>query len=926
MKLKYKQIIIFIIIIIASSLPLSLFILNRQEADSIAILKHRGVIDARMLARSTTNILFINGGDIMSSRIDAAEMITMFSPLNEDGLVYADSILISSRKKYNGLILASYVNENILRPGFVDSRRVDGETIERLLRQERVSERYMKGLDDLCYEFAAADSLPGKAPLCISRLVFSKSAVQAPIRKMKSIVYGVTAAAIIIVTIIGYFLGQIIARPVENLISGVEHLGGGDFSYRIPVRSGDEFGRLATTFNHLAHVVSLEISEMRKKNEELKRLDILKDEFLANISHELRTPLYGIIGLTESLIESVRSEYGDDAIRELTLIAVSGRRLSQLINNILDFSKLKHSDLELQVKSVDMYSVTQLVISILYPLILEKGLTVENRIAAESVYVWGDEYRLQQIMLNLLGNAVKFTEEGTIVVTSAIALNDEGKSNTVITVEDSGVGVPEDKRESIFESFEQADGSIDRMYSGSGLGLAITKKLVELHGGRIWMEEVPDGGSRFSFTMRTSTVMPLYLAGERRSGIMETQYYFDRDDEVREKDERKVDSVPDMANGGKSRLLVIDDEPVILQVLKKNLQLAGYRVDTVIYGADALEYIEREGPPDLIILDIMLPRMSGYEVCRKVREQYSSYELPILMLTARNKQEDLIAGFEAGANDYIGKPVERQELLARVNSLLSFKQSAALAARLGVINRDIEIAHEIQQTVLLKEIPRVEGLDIAVSYRPMEKLGGDFYDIQRLADGRIAVLIADVSGHGIPAAFICAMLKVAYSFYLELEEDPALIFARVNRIMCSYLKDQYITAAMAILDVEKNIAHVTNGGHWPVLIAKKSGGEIVSREIKGFPFGWVEDVAYKTMEVSLEKGDRLIFYTDGVVEVRNAENEMFFTDNFNQYIGSTLHLSVGEFVNGVMESVALWGDSEQGLLDDDATIIAVDIQ
>lgn len=221
----------------------------------------------------------------------------------------------------------------------------------------------------------------------------------------------------------------------------------------------------------------------RAINEQLRRVDRLKDEFLANTSHELRTPLNGIIGLAESMMDGATGELNRESLANLDMIVTSGRRLAHLINDILDFSRLRHRDLSLARKPVSLQPLVELVMILLKPLTAGKKLVLYNDLTPELPLVEGDENRLQQIFNNLIGNALKFTEQGEIHV---YAIRHGGQLE--ITIADTGIGIPEDKLERIFQSFEQVDGSISRKYGGTGLGLAITRQLVELHGGTIYCE------------------------------------------------------------------------------------------------------------------------------------------------------------------------------------------------------------------------------------------------------------------------------------------------------------------------------------------------------------------------------------------------------------------------------------------------------
>jgi two-component system sensor histidine kinase ChiS len=410
-------------------------------------------------------------------------------------------------------------------------------------------------------------------------------------------------------------------------------------------------------------------TEVESMSEKLISLNKLKDEFLANTSHELRTPLNGIMGLSQSLIDGVAGELSREAKRNLSMIVVSAKRLSDLVNDILDFSKLENQDMLLDRKIVDVRQATEVVITMLTPMVSKKNIIILNRVP-EDVIVYADENRIQQIMYNVLGNAIKFTDMGAIMV------NYEAKDNLAeISVADTGIGIPKDKLEYIFESFSQVDASTSRMYGGTGLGLSITKKLVELHGGTIKVESELEKGSKFTFTIPfEDRNIDKLISGNK---ILRDIAY-NEEETIEQKEitgDIDIEDI-DIYQDGECRILIVDDEPINLQVLVNYFLLDKYSVTTCLNGFEALEKIEKEsGNFDVVILDVMMPKMSGYEVCKKIREKYTSIELPIVMLTAKNQSEDIIAGFEVGANDYITKPVDKTELFSRVRTLIQLKHA-----------------------------------------------------------------------------------------------------------------------------------------------------------------------------------------------------------------------------------------------------------
>ena len=327
MKIKYKLILMFILIILFASLPVSLFILDKQEDERIAEIISQGHIFSTILSQSVLNIILANGGDIKTTQVDAKEMMSVMKSLKKEGLVYADAILVSSKEDYNGIILASIHSETFKERA--DVSRVAGNEVMRLRRMSKYVETYITGFKGVCYEFSAAAAPSGKPPLCIGRLIFSKSIVLAPLRRLNRIVYGATAFAIIVVSLLGLALSRLISNPIDKLTEATRMMEEGDFNYRPVMRSRDEIGMLAETFNHMLEIINQKIDELEKTNRRLTQLDILKDEFLANITHELKTPLSGIIGISESLVRGAAGTLNEATLHDLSLIITSGQASSR---------------------------------------------------------------------------------------------------------------------------------------------------------------------------------------------------------------------------------------------------------------------------------------------------------------------------------------------------------------------------------------------------------------------------------------------------------------------------------------------------------------------------------------------------------------------------------------------------------------------
>lgn len=402
--------------------------------------------------------------------------------------------------------------------------------------------------------------------------------------------------------------------------------------------------------------------------ESLQKADELKDDFLAVTSHELKTPLYGMIGIAESLRDGITGKVSPTMRDQLEIIIASGDRLTHLVNDILDLTKLKNDSLTVELKPVHLHGLVTAIFTICQPLIKDKKVNLINNIPESLTAILADSNRLQQIFYNLIGNAIKYTDKGEVSI-SVKEIGDKVK----IFVTDTGHGIPKRLQKQIFKPFIQGEAAISRRDSGTGIGLNITSELINLHGGTIEVNSTLGKGTTFCFSLPISSEV---------KSIDEIALTVDS------LSERNVLINPpkNITVRNQSTILVADDEPVNLQVLTNQLYLEGYKVITALSGENVLDIVSNHDI-DLVILDIMMPRVSGYEVCQQLREIYSLMELPILMLTAKNQTRDRVMAFELGANDYLAKPCDKSELISRVKTLVKLK---SLNQELFIMNVKLE--------------------------------------------------------------------------------------------------------------------------------------------------------------------------------------------------------------------------------------------
>ena len=405
------------------------------------------------------------------------------------------------------------------------------------------------------------------------------------------------------------------------------------------------------------------LAKERQINARLREVDTLKNELLANTSHELRTPLFAMIGITEALMEGSAGPLSDEVKGDLGTVVAGGRRLARLVDDLLDYSKLKSTHFELERAAVPLHALTDVVLTLARPLARE-GVELVNAVSPDLDAADGDEERLHQVLFNLVSNSAKFTESGSVRVSA----ERRADGFLEVAVTDTGIGIAAQDQDKIFQAFTQADSSTRRVFGGAGLGLAICRRLVEMHGGEMWVESTLGAGSTFRFTL------PVAVGLAASSGTFPESPLPTRVLTSGVGPRSVVRRAADKPRRSDLRILVVDDEEMILRVVGAFLDAEGYDYLTASDGDEALRLVE-EDVVDLILLDVMMPRLSGFEVCREIRRHHALEELPILFLSAKTEPEDISAGFAEGGNDYLTKPVSRDELTMRLETHLKLLEA-----------------------------------------------------------------------------------------------------------------------------------------------------------------------------------------------------------------------------------------------------------
>lgn len=386
-----------------------------------------------------------------------------------------------------------------------------------------------------------------------------------------------------------------------------------------------------------------------------------------------------------------------------------------------------------------------------------------------------------------------------------------------------------------------------------------------------------------------------------------------------------MSATPQPAPSAKKLILIVDDTPTNLGVISGALGDT-YRTKVATNGQKALAIASAEDKPDLILLDVMMPEMDGYEVCTRLKADPATQEIPVIFLTGQTSVEDETRGFNVGAVDYVHKPFSPAIVKARVHNHIQLREARSqLAKQLDAINTDLELARKIQLSILPHQLPVLPGLDIAARFLPMASVGGDFYDFIHIGDRQLGVLIADVSGHGLSSSLIASMLQVALAGQVAHASNPGKVLVGLNRAISGKFSNNFVTAVYLYVDLDSNLIRYAGAGHPPVIQLQGATGRAGQIMENGLVLGVYEDACYESLEIPLQPGDRYVLYTDGILEAANPSQEMYGADRLMHFLETNRSLDADQFADALLADVARWIEqtAEQNQ-QDDLTLLVFD--
>jgi sigma-B regulation protein RsbU (phosphoserine phosphatase) len=371
----------------------------------------------------------------------------------------------------------------------------------------------------------------------------------------------------------------------------------------------------------------------------------------------------------------------------------------------------------------------------------------------------------------------------------------------------------------------------------------------------------------------------------------------------------------------KKVVLLVDDTPENIQIVNAILKDT-YRIRIATNGAKALELARTDPMPDLILLDVMMPGMDGFEVCSRLKLDAATRDIPVIFLTGATEVADETRGFEVGGVDYIHKPFSQAVVRARVHNHLMLREARdQIARQLASIRTELETARQIQLSILPREAPALPGIDIAAHYSPMTSVAGDFYDFIKVDEHRLGTLVADVSGHGMSAALIASMLKIAFAEQAESAADPARLLSGLNQTLCGKFKGHFVTAAYVFVDTEKKMLRYAGAGHPPMLMRSHANGGARELVENGLFLGAFPFAEYSAIELPFEPGDWVMLYTDGVLEMNNANEEEFGIDRLKLFLEMNENRPAAKFLDATLAELSQWSAGREA--EDDLTLLAI---
>lgn len=559
---------------------------------------------------------------------------TMFAHAVKDAVISTDLAtlddMVHEIMLLEDVVYAKVIRRNRLLASGGDlslSENIDPDEVQKPLQQDVINTSVNIKIDDIIYGHI--------------ELGFTTTAINSTLSQARRAIIGIASLEVILVGMFSYFLGTYLTRNLVRLRDAAKTVKQKGPGYQINLKQNDELGQVASAFDSMSKSLQESYQELHQAREEAEHANQSKSRFLASMSHEIRTPMNGVLGLLTALKQtSLNPEQKTlvDTARE------SGNLMLALINNILDFSRMEANNLEIERETFDLRQATTTVLNSMQPLAEQTGLSLTADIDDVPRYVIGDRNRYKQILLNLVGNALKFTPQGKVSVSLRSRPLPEQRFVLECQVKDTGIGINADDQPYLFDEFTMADSSFTRTHGGSGLGLAICKRLLNMMDGDIKVDSIEGIGSCFTFSL------PFELCSEAE---FESQH-----------------QPPAVLSSccKEARVLVAEDNKANQMVIRNLFRTITPYTDIVDNGLEALNKV-RQHHYDIVFMDVSMPQMDGLTACAEIRNLPDSNKasLPVIAFTAHALTGDKEKFLKAGMTDYLAKPVSLAKLIDMLN-------------------------------------------------------------------------------------------------------------------------------------------------------------------------------------------------------------------------------------------------------------------
>jgi len=542
----------------------------------------------------------------------------------------------------------------------------DQALLDRNISIDENLEAIHDGIFDTSVEILSADKNFGNI-----EIGFSTSTINIMLNKARKAFVSIASLEVLLVALFSFILGNYLTRNLVKLRNAALAVSKQGPGLQITFNQNDELGEVVEAFNTMSEKLAKNYSELETAREEAEIANESKSRFLTSMSHEIRTPMNGVLGLLASL---QRSPLNKEQLELVDTATESGHLLLALINNILDLSRMETDNVVINRQDMNLNETIKMVINSCSPTAKSLGLQLESTISGVPPYVIGDATRFKQILLNLVGNALKFTEKGCIVVDVQGIENDDNQVIVTCKVTDTGIGIAADSIPHLFDEFTMEDQTFSRTHEGSGLGLSICKRLVALMDGDISVESMQGIGSCFTFTLPFDISDPSYVEVPERAPPI---------------------SDPSFAN---KRVLIAEDNRANQLVVKHLFHHIGIEIDIANNGLEAIEKIKDNGY-DIVFMDISMPEMDGLEACQIIRslDDKTKADLPIIAFTAHALAGDKEKFISAGMTNYLSKPVNLSHLTRILNLYIGHQDDRPTNVATKTLEQTAEVTKHSNQ-------------------------------------------------------------------------------------------------------------------------------------------------------------------------------------------------------------------------------------